>query len=123
MGYYHSRHRRDDERPRPIASRAKDQARIYLISSFLTAMGPHVYTQYIYFIYPREPRFSFNISIEAASVSIVGGSALSGPGVALCALGDDVDPCCRAALQLDGGIRSRLQPDPDGCHPCGGRPG
>jgi len=52
---------------------------IYLISSFLTALAGTFYTQYIYFIDPATA-FSFNISIEAALVSIVGGiGTLWGP--------------------------------------------
>src|ERR1700675_946938 len=52
---------------------------IYLVSSFLTALAGTFYTQYIYFIDPATA-FSFNISIEAALVSIVGGiGTLWGP--------------------------------------------
>lgn len=52
---------------------------IYLISAFLTGMAGTFYTQYIYFIDPTTA-FSFNISIEAALVSIVGGiGTLWGP--------------------------------------------
>jgi branched-chain amino acid transport system permease protein len=52
---------------------------IYMISSFLTALAGTFYTQYIYFIDPATA-FSFNISIEAALVSIVGGiGTLWGP--------------------------------------------
>jgi branched-chain amino acid transport system permease protein len=53
--------------------------KIYMISAFLTALGGTFYTQYIYFIDPATA-FSFNISIEAALVSIVGGiGTLWGP--------------------------------------------
>lgn len=52
---------------------------IYMISAFLTALAGTFYTQYIYFIDPATA-FSFNISIEAALVSIVGGiGTLWGP--------------------------------------------
>ena len=52
---------------------------IYLISAFLTGLAGTFYTQYIYFIDPTTA-FSFNISIEAALVSIVGGiGTLWGP--------------------------------------------
>ena len=52
---------------------------IYMISSFLTALAGTFYTQYIYFIDPATA-FNFNISIEAALVSIVGGiGTLWGP--------------------------------------------
>ena len=50
-----------------------------MISAFLTALAGTFYTQYIYFIDPATA-FSFNISIEAALVSIVGGiGTLWGP--------------------------------------------
>jgi branched-chain amino acid transport system permease protein len=52
---------------------------VYLISAFLTALAGTLYTQYIYFIDPATA-FNFNISIEAALVSIVGGiGTLWGP--------------------------------------------
>jgi branched-chain amino acid transport system permease protein len=52
---------------------------IYMLSAFLTALAGTFYTQYIYFIDPATA-FSFNISIEAALVSIVGGiGTLWGP--------------------------------------------
>ncbi|MHB8730580.1 MAG: branched-chain amino acid ABC transporter permease [bacterium] len=52
---------------------------IYLISAFLTGLAGTFYTQYIYFIDPTTA-FSFNISVEAALVSIVGGiGTLWGP--------------------------------------------
>jgi branched-chain amino acid transport system permease protein len=54
---------------------------IYLISSFLTGLAGTFYTQYIYFIDPQTA-FNFNISIEAALVSIVGGiGTLWGPTI------------------------------------------
>ncbi|MBV8425071.1 MAG: branched-chain amino acid ABC transporter permease, partial [Candidatus Eremiobacteraeota bacterium] len=52
---------------------------IYLISAFLTALAGTFYVQYIYFIDPNTA-FSFNVSVEAALVSIVGGiGTLWGP--------------------------------------------
>ncbi len=45
---------------------------IYLISAFLTGLAGTFYVQYIYFIDPVTA-FNFNISVEAALVSIVGG--------------------------------------------------
>jgi branched-chain amino acid transport system permease protein len=54
---------------------------IYLISAFLTALAGTFYVQYIYFIDPNTA-FSFNVSVEAALVSIVGGiGTLWGPVV------------------------------------------
>lgn len=51
----------------------------YLISAFLTALAGTFYVQYIYFIDPGTA-FSFNVSVEAALVSIVGGiGTLWGP--------------------------------------------
>jgi len=52
---------------------------IYMISAFLTALAGTFYVQYIYFIDPNVA-FSFNVSVEAALVSIVGGiGTLWGP--------------------------------------------
>jgi branched-chain amino acid transport system permease protein len=52
---------------------------IYMISAFLTALAGTFYVQYIYFIDPNTA-FSFNVSVEAALVSIVGGiGTLWGP--------------------------------------------
>jgi branched-chain amino acid transport system permease protein len=52
---------------------------IYMISAFLTALAGTFYVQYIYFIDPNTA-FNFNISVEAALVSIVGGvGTLWGP--------------------------------------------
>ena len=54
---------------------------IYLISAFFTAVAGTFYVQYIYFIDPNTA-FSFNVSVEAALVSIVGGiGTLWGPVV------------------------------------------
>jgi branched-chain amino acid transport system permease protein len=54
---------------------------IYLISAFLTALAGTFYVQYIYFIDPNTA-FSFNVSVEAALVSIIGGiGTLWGPVV------------------------------------------
>jgi branched-chain amino acid transport system permease protein len=52
---------------------------IYMISAFFTALAGTFYVQYIYFIDPNTA-FSFNVSVEAALVSIVGGiGTLWGP--------------------------------------------
>jgi branched-chain amino acid transport system permease protein len=59
----------------------KIKRQIYLISAFLTALAGTFYVQYIYFIDPQTA-FSFNVSVEAALVSIVGGiGTLWGPVV------------------------------------------
>jgi len=58
---------------------ARIKRNIYMISSFLTALAGTFYTQYIYFIDPQTA-FNFNVSIEPALVSIVGGiGTLWGP--------------------------------------------
>ncbi len=57
----------------------KVKRNIYMLSAFLTGLAGTFYTQYIYFIDPQTA-FSFNVSIEAALVSIVGGiGTLWGP--------------------------------------------
>ncbi len=82
MGYYLVAIGEDEDAAEAIGVNApKIKRDIYLISSFLTAMAGTFYTQYIYFIDPATA-FSFNISIEAALVSIVGGiGTLWGPVV------------------------------------------
>ncbi len=80
MGYYLVAIGEDEDAAEAIGVDAPRIKRdIYLISSFLTALAGTFYTQYIYFIDPATA-FSFNISIEAALVSIVGGiGTLWGP--------------------------------------------
>ena len=80
MGYYLVAIGEDEDAAEAIGVNApKIKRDIYLISSFLTAFAGTFYTQYIYFIDPATA-FSFNISIEAALVSIVGGiGTLWGP--------------------------------------------
>jgi branched-chain amino acid transport system permease protein len=80
IGYYCVAIGEDEDAAEAIgvdAPRVKRQ--IYMISAFLTALAGTFYTQYIYFIDPQTA-FNFNISIEAALVSIVGGvGTLWGP--------------------------------------------
>jgi branched-chain amino acid transport system permease protein len=80
MGYYLVAIGEDEDAAEAIGVDAPRIKRdIYLISAFLTALAGTFYTQYIYFIDPNTA-FSFNISIEAALVSIVGGiGTLWGP--------------------------------------------
>jgi branched-chain amino acid transport system permease protein len=80
MGYYLLAIGEDEDAAEAIGvNAAKIKRDIYLISAFLTALAGTFYTQYIYFIDPATA-FSFNISIEAALVSIVGGiGTLWGP--------------------------------------------
>jgi len=78
MGYYLVAIGEDEDAAEAIGVNApKIKRDIYMISSFLTALAGTFYTQYIYFIDPATA-FSFNISIEAALVSIVGGSGPCG---------------------------------------------
>ena len=80
MGFYLVAIGEDEDAAEAIGVNAPKVKRdIYLISAFLTALAGTFYTQYIYFIDPNTA-FSFNISVEAALVSIVGGvGTLWGP--------------------------------------------
>jgi branched-chain amino acid transport system permease protein len=80
MGYYLVAIGEDEDAAEAIGVNApKIKRDVYLISAFLTALAGTFYTQYIYFIDPATA-FNFNISIEAALVSIVGGiGTLWGP--------------------------------------------
>ncbi len=80
MGFYLVAIGEDEDAAEAIGVNAPKVKRdIYMISAFLTALAGTFYTQYIYFIDPNTA-FSFNISVEAALVSIVGGvGTLWGP--------------------------------------------
>ena len=80
MGYYLVAIGEDEDAAEAIGVNAPKVKRdIYLISAFLTALAGTFYVQYIYFIDPNTA-FNFNISVEAALVSIVGGvGTLWGP--------------------------------------------
>ena len=80
MGYYLVAIGEDEDAAEAIGVNALRIKRdIYLISAFLTALAGTFYVQYIYFIDPATA-FNFNISVEAALVSIVGGvGTLWGP--------------------------------------------
>ncbi len=80
MGYYLVAIGEDEDAAEAIGVNAlKIKRDIYLISAFLTALAGTFYVQYIYFIDPATA-FNFNISVEAALVSIVGGvGTLWGP--------------------------------------------
>jgi len=82
MGYYLVAIGEDEDAAQAIGVNAPRVKRdIYMISAFLTALAGTFYVQYIYFIDPATA-FSFNISVEAALVSIVGGiGTLWGPVV------------------------------------------
>jgi branched-chain amino acid transport system permease protein len=80
VGYYLTAIGEDEDAAEAIGVDAPQMKRyIYMISAFFTALAGTFYVQYIYFIDPTTA-FSFNISIEAALVSIVGGiGTLWGP--------------------------------------------
>jgi branched-chain amino acid transport system permease protein len=80
MGYYLVAIGEDEDAAEAIGVNAPRIKRdIYMISAFLTALAGTFYVQYIYFIDPATA-FSFNVSVEAALVSIVGGiGTLWGP--------------------------------------------
>ena len=80
MGYYLVAVGEDENAAEAIGVNALAIKRqIYMLSAFLTAFAGTFYVQYIYFIDPNTA-FSFNISVEAALVSIVGGiGTLWGP--------------------------------------------
>lgn len=80
MGYYLVALGEDQEAAEAVGIDVPRVKRdIYMLSAFLTAMAGTFYVQYIYFIDPQTA-FNFNISIEAALVSIVGGvGTLWGP--------------------------------------------
>ena len=80
MGYYLVAVGEDEDAAEAIGvDTLRIKRQIYLISAFLTALAGTFYVQYIYFIDPNVA-FSFNISVEAALVSIVGGiGTLWGP--------------------------------------------
>ncbi len=70
-----------------------------MISAFLTALAGTFYVQYIYFIDPNTA-FNFNISVEAALVSIVGGvGTLWGPVVGTVLLESDLGATPKLAWQ------------------------
>ena len=80
LGYYLVAIGEDEDAAEAIGVNAPRVKRdIYLVSAFLTALAGTFYVQYIYFIDPATA-FSFNVSVEAALVSIVGGiGTLWGP--------------------------------------------
>jgi branched-chain amino acid transport system permease protein len=82
MGYYLIAVGEDEDAAEAIGVDAlRIKRNIYLISAFLTGLAGTFYVQYIYFIDPNTA-FSFNVSVEAALVSIVGGiGTLWGPVV------------------------------------------
>jgi branched-chain amino acid transport system permease protein len=80
VGYYLVAIGEDEDAAEAVGVNAPRIKRdIYMISAFLTALAGTFYVQYIYFIDPNVA-FSFNVSVEAALVSIVGGiGTLWGP--------------------------------------------
>ena len=82
MGFYLVAVGEDEDAAEAVGvDTTKIKRHIYLISAFLTALAGTFYVEYIYFIDPNTA-FSFNVSVEAALVSIVGGiGTLWGPVV------------------------------------------
>ena len=80
MGFYLVAVGEDEDAAEAVGvDTTKIKRQIYMISGFLTALGGTFYVEYIYFIDPNIA-FSFNVSVEAALVSIVGGvGTLWGP--------------------------------------------
>ena len=80
IGYYLVAVGEDEDAAEAVGVNAPRIKRdVYMISAFLTALAGTFYVQYIYFIDPNTA-FSFNVSVEAALVSIVGGiGTLWGP--------------------------------------------
>ena len=80
MGYYLVAIGENEDAAEAIGVNAPRIKRdVYMISAFLTALAGTFYVQYIYFIDPATA-FNFNVSIEAALVTIVGGiGTLWGP--------------------------------------------
>jgi len=80
MGFYLVAVGEDEDAAEAVGvDTTKIKRNIYLISAFLTALAGTFYVEYIYFIDPNTA-FSFNVSVEAALVSIVGGiGTLWGP--------------------------------------------
>lgn len=73
IGYYLVAIGEDEDAAEAVGVNApKIKRDIYMVSAFLTALAGTFYVQYIYFIDPNTA-FSFNVSVEAALVSIVGG--------------------------------------------------
>jgi branched-chain amino acid transport system permease protein len=73
MGYYLVALGEDSDAAEAVGVNvARIKRDIYMISAFLTGLAGTFYIQYIYFIDPNTA-FNFNISVEAALVSIVGG--------------------------------------------------
>src|SRR5690348_1995499 len=106
MGFYLVAVGEDEDAAEAVGvDTTKIKRQIYLISAFLTALAGTFYVQYIYFIDPNTA-FSFNVSVEAALVSIVGGiGTLWGP-----VLGTVLLETTSALLQSWlGGVRGGVQ--------------
>jgi branched-chain amino acid transport system permease protein len=106
IGYYLVAIGEDEDAAEAVGvNAARIKRDIYMISAFLTALAGTFYVQYIYFIDPATA-FSFNVSVEAALVSIVGGiGTLWGP-----VLGTVLLETSSALLQSWlGGVRGGIQ--------------
>ena len=105
LGYYLVAVGEDEDAAEAIGVDAlRIKRHTYLISAFLTALAGTFYVQYIYFIDPNTA-FSFNISVEAALVSIVGGiGTLWGPVVGTVLL-EAMSALLQSWLGSSGGIQ------------------
>jgi len=105
MGYYLVAVGEDEDAAEAVGVNALQvKRRIYLLSAFLTALAGTFYVQYIYFIDPNMA-FSFNISVEAALVSIVGGiGTIWGPVVGTVLL-ESTSALLQSWLGSSGGVQ------------------
>ena len=108
MGYYLLALGEDQDAAEAVGVNVpKIKRDIYLISAFLTGLAGTFYVQYIYFIDPNTA-FSFNISVEAALVSIVGGvGTLWGPVVGTVLL-EPTSALAQSWLGGSGGVQLTL---------------
>ena len=119
MGYYLVAIGEDEDAAEAIGVNAPRIKRdIYMISAFLTALAGTFYTQYIYFIDPRDRVQLQHLDRSRAGVDRRRHRHAVGAGDRHRAAGDDLGAAAKLARQLD---RRRaadgLQPDPDGGDP------
>jgi branched-chain amino acid transport system permease protein len=108
MGYYLVALGEDQDAAEAVGVNVpKIKRDIYLISAFLTGLAGTFYVQYIYFIDPNTA-FNFNVSVEAALVSIVGGvGTLWGPVVGTLLL-EPASALAQSWLGTHGGLQLTL---------------
>ena len=108
MGYYLVASGEDQDAAEAVGVNVpRIKRNIYLISAFLTALAGTFYVQYIYFIDPNTA-FNFNISVEAALVSIVGGvGTMWGPVIGTVLL-EPASALAQSWLGTHGGLQLTL---------------